>query len=83
MPLTTQIFIDGDPHLKSDTTFAVRSAIVQLQKHESIQALAARQQSQPFYTTEFDFVLKPMEPGNLSLSGEANRPNIQYAATVA
>jgi catechol 1,2-dioxygenase/hydroxyquinol 1,2-dioxygenase len=57
--LTTQIFMAGDPHLDSDTTFAVRSAIVQLQKHEAPDELKARNQSKPFYTTEFDFVLKP------------------------
>ncbi|MBW4491020.1 MAG: hypothetical protein KME12_24930 [Trichocoleus desertorum ATA4-8-CV12] len=59
-PLTTQIFIAGDPHLDSDTTFAVRSAIVQLQKHESPEELKAQNQSKPFYSTEFDFVLKPV-----------------------
>jgi catechol 1,2-dioxygenase/hydroxyquinol 1,2-dioxygenase len=58
--LTTQIFIAGDPHLDSDTTFAVRSAIVQLQKHEAPDELKARNQNKPFYTTEFDFVLKPV-----------------------
>jgi catechol 1,2-dioxygenase/hydroxyquinol 1,2-dioxygenase len=57
--LTTQIFIAGDPHLDSDTTFAVRSAIVQLQKHEAPDELKVHNQSKPFYTTEFDFVLKP------------------------
>ncbi|NJP12503.1 MAG: hydroxyquinol 1,2-dioxygenase [Leptolyngbyaceae cyanobacterium RU_5_1] len=56
--LTTQIYIAGDPHLDSDTTFAVRSAIVELQKHEAPEKLQARNQSKPFYTTEFDFVLK-------------------------
>ncbi|MBE9157789.1 hydroxyquinol 1,2-dioxygenase [Nodosilinea sp. LEGE 06152] len=59
-PLTTQIFMAGDPHLDSDTTFAVRSAVVQLQKHEAPEELKARQQSKPFYTTEFDFVLRPV-----------------------
>jgi hydroxyquinol 1,2-dioxygenase len=73
--LTTQIFIDGDPHLDSDTTFAVRSAIVKLQKHESPDALTAQQQSRPFYTAEFDFVLKPTEA--------AIESGIEYAATVA
>jgi catechol 1,2-dioxygenase/hydroxyquinol 1,2-dioxygenase len=57
--LTTQIFMAGDPHLDSDTTFAVQSAIVQLQKHEALDELKAHNQSKPFYTTEFDFVLKP------------------------
>jgi protocatechuate 3,4-dioxygenase beta subunit len=59
-PLTTQIFMAGDPHLDSDTTFAVRSAIVQLQMHEAPEELKVRKQSKPFYTTEFDFVLKPV-----------------------
>lgn len=59
-PLTTQIFIAGDPHLDSDTTFSVRSAIVQLQKHEAPDELKARNQSKLFYTAEFDFVLKPV-----------------------
>jgi hydroxyquinol 1,2-dioxygenase len=59
-PLTTQIYIAGDPHLDSDTTFAVRSAIVQLQKHEALDELKTRNQRQPFYTTEFDFALKPV-----------------------
>ena len=58
--LTTQIFIAGDPHLNSDTTFAVRSMIVELQKHEALDELKARNQSKQFYTTEFDFVLKPV-----------------------
>lgn len=50
-PLTTQIFIDGDDRLDSDTTFAVRTAIATLQKHSVPDEL------KPFYTTEFDFVL--------------------------
>ncbi len=54
-PLTTQIFIDGDQHLDSDTTFAVRSAIVELQKHQTSDL------SKPIYATEFNFVLKPIE----------------------
>ncbi len=83
MPLTTQIFIDGDPHLESDTTFAVRSAIVKLQKHESADALQAKQPSQPFYTTEFDFVLKPIDTANPPSFGEANIANIESGATVA
>lgn len=57
--LTTQIFIAGDPHLDSDTTFSVRSAILQLQKHEAPDE-KAQNQSKPFYTAEFDFVLRPV-----------------------
>ncbi|MGI2902728.1 dioxygenase [Tolypothrix sp. VBCCA 56010] len=61
IPLTTQIHIDGDPHLDSDTTFAVRSAIIKLQKHETLDKLNAYSQSKPFYTAEFDFVLQPTD----------------------
>lgn len=53
-PLTTQIFIDGDAYLDSDTTFAVRTAIATLQKHSVPDTL------KPFYTSEFDFVLKSL-----------------------
>ncbi|MBW4685492.1 MAG: hydroxyquinol 1,2-dioxygenase [Komarekiella atlantica HA4396-MV6] len=74
-PLTTQIFIDGTPLLDSDTTFTVRSTIIKLQKHESTDA-EAQQQSQPFFTAEFDFVLKPIEAAIAPL-------DIENAATVA
>ncbi|MBW4429801.1 MAG: hydroxyquinol 1,2-dioxygenase [Nostoc desertorum CM1-VF14] len=47
--LTTQIFIAGDPHLDSDTTFSVQSTIVELQKHEALDELKARNQSKQFY----------------------------------
>lgn len=58
IPLTTQIFINGDPHLDSDTTFAVRSNILKLQKHKSLPELEAQNQTKPFYSAQFDFVLK-------------------------
>jgi hydroxyquinol 1,2-dioxygenase len=49
--LTTQIYPSDDPYLGSDTAFAVMSStIMKLQKHN---------QSKPFYTTEFDFILSP------------------------
>ncbi|KAM3106984.1 dioxygenase family protein [Phormidesmis sp. 146-33] len=72
--LTTQAFIAGDPHLDSDTTFAVRSAIVQLQKHEALDEKA--HPSSPFYTTEFDFVLKP---ATLAESHKATAEHYAYA----
>jgi hydroxyquinol 1,2-dioxygenase len=46
--LTTQLFIDRDPHLTSDTTFAVRSTVLQLKPAAESGISAA----------EFDFVLK-------------------------
>lgn len=74
--LTTQVFMDSDPRLDSDTTFAVRSTIIKLQKHESADSLSAHQQSQPFSTAEFDFVLKPIEAAIAPL-------DIENAVTVA
>ncbi|MBW4579098.1 MAG: hypothetical protein KME42_05915 [Tildeniella nuda ZEHNDER 1965/U140] len=59
-PLTTQIFIDSDPLLDSDTTFTVRSTIIKLQKHKSLPELEAQNQNKPFYSAQFDFVLKPI-----------------------
>jgi hydroxyquinol 1,2-dioxygenase len=49
--LTTQLFIDRDPHLESDTTFAVRSGLLQLR------ALGASEPQGAAYESRFDFVL--------------------------
>jgi hydroxyquinol 1,2-dioxygenase len=65
LPLTTQLYIAGDSHLDSDTTFAVRSAILKLQTHKSPAELHSRPQSQPFYTSEFDFALAPTTQSKL------------------
>ncbi|NJM72339.1 MAG: hydroxyquinol 1,2-dioxygenase [Scytonema sp. RU_4_4] len=56
-PLTTQIYIGGTPYLDSDVTFSVRSAVIYPQKHESA-IDKAHNQDKPFYTANFDFVLK-------------------------
>jgi hydroxyquinol 1,2-dioxygenase len=50
-PLTTQLFVDRDPHLASDTTFAVRSGLLQLQ------TLGADPSQASAYESRFDFVL--------------------------
>jgi hydroxyquinol 1,2-dioxygenase len=47
-PLTTQLFIDRDPYLGSDTTFAVRSAVLALRPRSDA----------PGFAAEFDFVLR-------------------------
>lgn len=60
-PLTTQIFIAGDPYIDSDTTFSVKTAIVSLQKHDAIDELMASGRHVSFYTTNFNFVLRPSE----------------------
>jgi hydroxyquinol 1,2-dioxygenase len=58
--LTTQIYPSDDPYLASDTSFAVMSStIMKLQKHNLPDELLVRNQTKPFYTTEFDFILSP------------------------
>lgn len=57
-PLTTQLFIAGDPHIDSDTTFSVKTAIASLQKHDAVDELMASGRHAPFYTTNFNFVLR-------------------------
>jgi protocatechuate 3,4-dioxygenase beta subunit len=52
-PLTTQIFMEGDPYLDSDTTFSVKSAILKLEKHPE-------ENRKPVFTAQFDFVLNPI-----------------------
>jgi catechol 1,2-dioxygenase/hydroxyquinol 1,2-dioxygenase len=59
-PLTLQIFIEGSPHLDSDTTFSVKSAIIKPEKHEALDELREHNQHQSFYTAEFNFVLQPI-----------------------
>jgi catechol 1,2-dioxygenase/hydroxyquinol 1,2-dioxygenase len=53
IPLTTQIFLDGDFHLDSDTTFSVKSAIIKLKEQQD--------QNKLFYTAQFDFVLRSIK----------------------
>ncbi len=60
-PLTTQIYVDGDTYLDSDTTFAVRTAVLTLQKHQIPDELKTGNQNKPFYTSKFNFVLQPMQ----------------------
>ena len=59
-PLITQVFFPDDPYLDNDTIGAVKTALVRpLTKHESEEELAERGLDAPFYTCEFDIVLKP------------------------
>lgn len=57
-PLTTQLFIDRDPYLQSDTTFAVRNGILRLREMERVgDAGTAGSGEHVVYESEFDFVL--------------------------
>lgn len=61
VPLTTELYMEGDPYIDSDVVFGVRSAlIVNPVRHESAQEAARQGLAAPFYTLEYDFVLPPM-----------------------
>jgi catechol 1,2-dioxygenase len=60
-PVTTHIFDDSDPYLESDTVFAVKDSLIchfvrHAETDDRARALAI---DPPFYSVEFDFVLKP------------------------
>ena len=62
-PLTTMLFMPGDPWLQSDTINAVKeSLIVKLERHDSLEETRARDLDQPFYTCHYDFSLTSL-PG--------------------
>ena len=60
-PVTTHIFDDSDPYLESDTVFAVKDSLIcHFVRHEETDDRArALAIDPPFYSVEFDFVLKP------------------------
>jgi catechol 1,2-dioxygenase len=59
-PVTTEIFVEGDPYLDSDAVFGVReSLIVSFVRNDSEEEAAHFGLSAPFFTAEHDFVLEP------------------------
>jgi protocatechuate 3,4-dioxygenase beta subunit len=59
-PLITQVFFPDDPYLDNDTIGAVKTDLVRpLTRHEDEEELAQRGLDAPFYTCEFDIMLKP------------------------
>jgi catechol 1,2-dioxygenase len=59
-PLTTMLYLDGDPWLHDDTIFSVKpELVVALERHERPEELAARGLDQPFSTASYDFALEP------------------------
>jgi hydroxyquinol 1,2-dioxygenase len=60
-PVTTHIFESGDPWLKSDAVVAVKESLIcEFKRHDSADEAAGRFKVEPpFYTADFDFVLKP------------------------
>jgi catechol 1,2-dioxygenase len=57
-PVTTHIFVEGDPYLDSDAVFGVKdSLIVPFVRRDDPALAAERGLPNPFYTAEYDFVL--------------------------
>jgi protocatechuate 3,4-dioxygenase beta subunit len=59
-PVTTHIFDDADPYLGSDTVFAVKQSLIcHFERHDERDDPARQFALEPpFYTVEFNFVLK-------------------------
>ena len=60
-PVTTHLFVKGDKYLDSDAVFGTKdSLIVDFIRHDSTEEAARYNVTAPFYTAEYDFVLKPL-----------------------
>lgn len=63
-PVTTQLFVAGDPYLDSDAVFGVRdSLIVDFEKVDSVEEAERYGVSHPFYRVTYDFRLQPAQGG--------------------
>jgi protocatechuate 3,4-dioxygenase beta subunit len=59
-PVTTELFVEGDPYLDSDAVFGVReSLVVPFVRNDSKDEVARLGLPVPFYLVEYDFVLEP------------------------
>jgi hydroxyquinol 1,2-dioxygenase len=59
-PLTTHLFVAGDPYLDSDAVFGVKaSLVVDFVRHGPGPAPDGSTMSEPFVTVDYDFVLAP------------------------
>jgi catechol 1,2-dioxygenase len=60
-PLTTQLYIAGDPWIESDVVGAVKPALVrELAKHDSPADLEVHGLKAPYFTLGYDFTLAPL-----------------------
>ena len=61
-PVTTHLFVQGDPYLDSDAVFGTKdSLVVEFARHDSPEEAARYQVAAPFFTVEYDFILQPLE----------------------
>ncbi len=59
--LTTHLFVSGDPYLDSDAVFGTKdSLVVDFIRHDSAEEAERFHITAPFYTVEYDFVLRPL-----------------------
>jgi protocatechuate 3,4-dioxygenase beta subunit len=59
-PVTTHIFVEGDPFLESDAVFGVKdSLIVPFIRRDDPPGAAQHGLANPYYSAEYDFVLVP------------------------
>lgn len=64
VPVTTHLFVKGDPYLDSDAVFGTKdSLVVDFIRHDSEEEAAQYHVNAPFYLVEYDFVLKPRDRG--------------------
>lgn len=60
VPVTTHLFVNGDPYLDSDAVFGTKdSLVVDFVRSEAEDEAARYHIKAPFYTVSYDFVLKP------------------------
>ena len=64
-PLTTMLFLPGDPWLQKDAISAVKdSLIVTLERHDNQREMQERGVKRPFYTCRYDFSLTAAPVGS-------------------
>ena len=65
--LVTHVFAKGDPYLDSDAVFGVRNSLIrEYVRHKPGIAPDGTPMETPFYTMNYDFVLRPLRRRNLS-----------------
>jgi len=63
-PLTTMLYFEGDPWLHDDTISSVKPELtVALTKHDRHEETASRGLDRPFFTSGYDFALRPAAAG--------------------
>jgi len=61
-PVTTHLFVKGDPYLDSDAVFGTKdSLVVDFVQCDNAEEAAHYHVTAPFYTVTYDFVLQPLE----------------------